>query len=125
MAGAAIVTSGCASTHALGEARPSVTGTVVLPEGSEVTSGAEVRVRLLDQTEANKEIGSQSIERPDAFPVAFNVEYDPKSLASDHSYAIEVSIEVWGKTQFRSAGPVPVLTQGNPTNVRVQTEATQ
>jgi len=124
IAGVALATSGCASTQAQGEARPSVTGTVALPTGAEVTDGVEIHVRLLDQTDSGTEIGSQSIVRPDAFPVAFDVKYDPKYLASDHSYAIEVSVEVRGKTKFKSA-PIAVLTQGNPINVQVQTEATE
>ena len=100
-----------------------MTGTVVLPTGAEVASGAEVHVRLIDQTGSGVEIGSQAIERPDAFPVAFEVTYDPKYLVSGHTYTIEASVEVWGKTQYKSA-PVAVLTDGNPTTVRVQTEAT-
>jgi len=122
--GVALAVSGCASTQAQGEARPSVTGTVVLPTGAEITSGAEVHVKLIDRTDG-KEIGCQSIQRPDAFPVAFDVSYDASALASGHNYAIAASIEVWGETKYKSASPVAVLTQGNPIHVAVQTEATE
>ena len=121
--GVALTAYGCASTQAQGEARPTVTGTVALPEGAEVTSGAVVHVKLVDVTEG-KEIGSESIERPSAFPVPFTVHYDAGDLVAGHDYGVEASIVVWGSTKYRSAKPAPALTNGNPANVAVQTEAT-
>ncbi len=120
---ATLASSGCASTQAEAEARPSITGSVALPSGAVVTSGAVVHVKIIDQTEG-KEIGSQSIDRPNAFPVDFEVRYNPADVVSGHTYGVEASIVVWGDTKFKSATPVPVLAQGTPATVQVQTEAT-
>jgi uncharacterized lipoprotein YbaY len=122
--GATLAAFGCASTQTQGEARPSVTGSVALPAGAEIISGAVVHVKLVDMTAGNRELGSQSIERPNAFPVDFTVRYSPGDLVAGHSYGIEASVEVNGATKYRSSSPIAVLGEGNPTSVRVQTEAT-
>ena len=104
-----------------GTAAPSgqVSGTLTM-EGMR-TEGAVAVVTIVDQSAAAADpliVGQQRLAAPGTGPVAFTVRYDPARIDVQRSYAVYASV-VDADAVLQSTAPVPVITGGPETGVKV------
>jgi len=97
----------------------SVSGTITYRERMALTPDAVVIVQIQDVSSADAPaeiIGEQIIHDPGQAPIAFEVDYDPRDLDDQHTYAIQARIEDGqGGLLFTTTQHYPVITHGNPT----------
>jgi putative lipoprotein len=120
--------SGCAREDGSGaDSAPAyVSGNIVVRDGVEIPAGAEISVSLEDvsRQDAPAEILSR-VEIPvdRAFPIPFEIPYDPSWIESRKSYAVRALIWVAGELRYISTTHHHVLTHGNPEAIDVLVEA--
>jgi len=106
-----------------------VMGSIVAPDGIELPEGAIVYVRLNDVSLADAEaqlIAEQVITGVTQFPIPYLVNYNPKQIVENHTYAISVRIEDESENLlFINPTAYHVITGGNPSVVDVFVEAVQ
>jgi uncharacterized lipoprotein YbaY len=106
----------------------SVSGTVTYPAGVVLGPDAVLQVDLLEVSTPNSAAGSDNTattimqelyRNPGPSPVAFEVGYDPAGIVAKHRYLVRATVVDKGKTVL--SGPdYPVITLGNPTQVKIQ-----
>jgi uncharacterized lipoprotein YbaY len=85
------------------------------------TESAVAVVTIVDQSAGAAEpliVGQQRLPAPGAGPLPFAVRYDPARIDPTRSYAVYASI-VDGSAVIQSTAPVPVITGGPETGVKV------
>ena len=114
---------GCARNH---EA-PSggrVTGTVAHQGHLWLPVDAVVEVQLVDLSRADTtgRIVAQSVITPMGrlVPLPFELRYRLAAIEPSHSYAVRATIRSGGFLLYTMEPHVPVLTQGNPTHVKLK-----
>ena len=108
-----IVVSPAAPTVAAGTIR----GTVTTPRPPETLDPAAVlQVELREPMLADAP-ATANIEIPlagMAFPISFELPYDPATIAADRAYAVAARVLSGNQLLYVSLSPVPVLTNGAP-----------
>ncbi len=97
-----------------------VTGTVTYRERIALSPDAVVEVKLVDVSRADAPavtIGEQTIKNPGQVPIAFEIGYDPKTIDSRFTYAVQARIEERGTLMFINDTRYQVITRGNPAHV--------
>lgn len=115
---AAVALVGC---HHKPKPRPAVTGTLNYDKFV-VTPGCSIEVRLDDVTVTNTpefSLARQYIDPRESSPIPFTLHYEPKSIDPAHKYAVSARINCGAELRMISDSSVPVLTQGNPTEIKV------
>lgn len=115
---AAVALVGC---HHKPKPRPAVTGTLNYDKFV-VTPGCSIEVRLDDVTVTNTpefSLARQYIDPRESSPIPFRLHYEPKSINQAHKYAVSARISCGAELRMISDGSVPVLTQGNPTQINL------
>ncbi|MFO1462044.1 MAG: YbaY family lipoprotein [Verrucomicrobiota bacterium] len=115
---AAVVLVGC---HHKPKPRPAVTGTLNYDKFV-VTPGCSIEVRLDDVTATNApefSLSRQYIDPRESSPIPFTLHYAPKSIDPAHKYAVSARITCGAELRMISESSVPVLTQGNPTQIKL------
>lgn len=91
-----------------------VTGTVVRGEGPALPRGAVLRIELLDVTKADamaSVVGEQTLAlQGQAFPVRFEVEFDPTDIEPTHRYSVRATIAHGTELLYTTTSVHPVLT---------------
>jgi putative lipoprotein len=99
-------------------ASPLVAGTVTYRTREALPADARVEVSLQDVSSPDPgPVSSTSIAtmgRQQPFP--WTIAYDPAALDAGGSYGVTARIFVGGKVAYRTAAPVPVITNGAPTS---------
>lgn len=93
--------------------KTTVTGKITGP--GDLEEGLVVTVKLVDVSLADaaaKVLGEQTIRDPKAFPIPFEIPYDPKAIGPGFSYAIGVRIEKEGKLKFINDTRIPAINNG-------------
>ena len=110
------VTAGAAANAA------SVTGTAVYRERIALPPEAVFEATLSDVSRADAPaelIDRQRITNPGNPPIAFELNYDPNTIAANHSYAVRATITLGERLLFVTDMHYPVITRGNPNEVDV------
>lgn len=98
-----------------------VTGTVSYRERIALPPDALVKVQLVDVSRADAPadvLGKQVVEAGGRqVPFAFEIAYDPATVVSNHSYAVQARIEEGGQLRFINDQHYPVITRGAPREV--------
>lgn len=113
---AAVTLVGC---HHKPKPRPAVTGTLNYDKFV-VTPGCSIEVRLDDVTVTNTpefSLARQYIDPRESSPIPFTLHYQPKTIDPAHKYAVSARITCGTELRMISDSSVPVLTQGNPTQI--------
>lgn len=104
-----------------GDAPPPATrsldGTVILAGGGDPPSGAVLRLQLLDvtlPTEPGLPLTSMLLSDPGRAPVSFSLPYGEGVIQRLRVYGLEVRLEVEGREEWRTAVPIPVLSEEMP-----------
>lgn len=103
-------------------AAASVTGTIVLPDGSVLPDSAEVSVEIQDTSRADAlalTVGQSTftVTDPSVTEVPFEVAYDPADIKDAFTYTLNVRIEdEAGDLSFTNDTATPVITNGAPTS---------
>jgi len=116
---ALVVTTGCG--HKPNPPRPAVTGTLTYPNLI-VTPGCTAEVQLNDVTATNAPaftLARAFISPRETAPLPFELHYTAKNILPDHRYVILAKITCGAQLVLITDPNVPVLTQGNPTNVTI------
>lgn len=66
------------------------------------------------------ELGRETVADPGASPIAFDIAYDPASLAPDRAYSVRARISVGRRLVFVTDTVTPVLTRGAPDHAEVR-----
>jgi putative lipoprotein len=100
-----------------------VTGSVFYLERIALTPEAVVQVEVVEVApEGGKEsvLGEQTLSSPGQVPIGFSVSVPSERIRPEGSYVVRARITDGGRT-FTTPEPVPVLTQGHPSqDVRVR-----
>lgn len=121
---AALVMTSC--IHRVPPAKPigaKITGTVTYEQRMALAPEAVIDVTFSDATKLNTapiQLGHQSA--PSAgkqVPIPFEIVYDGRQIVSDHEYIVEAKIRLNDRVLFATERPIPVLTQGRPSNVAI------
>ncbi len=94
-----------------------LTGEITFVGDPAIPAGAIVEAQLRDvslQDVASVLIASQTIERPERFPVPFAIRYDPAEIDERRVYGMQVSITVGGELVYVNDTAFDVLTGGYP-----------
>lgn len=95
-----------------------ITGTVLYLERMAMPPSAEVRVVLLDSSQAADPpqiIAESTVTMGDRqVPIPFAVELPADASDEETAYALVAEILIDGQVQFRTPEPIPVLTPGAP-----------
>jgi putative lipoprotein len=117
----------CSATNAVpagGGASPSrVTGTVTYRERIALPPTAVIKVQLVDVSRADAPaivLGEQVTQAAGKqVPFSFEIPFDPATIVTNYSYAVQARIEVDGKLRFISDRHYAVITRGAPTRVDI------
>jgi putative lipoprotein len=93
-----------------------VTGSVFYLERIALTPEAVVQVEVVEVAPAGGResvIGEQTLSSPGQVPIHFSVGVPPERIRPEGSYVVRARITDGGRT-FTTSEPVPVLTQGHP-----------
>jgi putative lipoprotein len=100
-----------------------VTGTVAYRERIALPPTAVITVQLVDVSRADAPatvIARQALPTAGRqVPFSFSLEYDPATIQTPHTYAVQVRIEDDGKLLFISDTLHAVITRGGPTHVDI------
>jgi putative lipoprotein len=99
-----------------------VTGKVSYVQPLTLTLETVVEVKLLDVTRPDppfKVLAEHLIRNPQAGPIAFELNFDPRMIDLGHQYVVHARITESGRLVFISETPHAVLTQGNPSVIDV------
>jgi uncharacterized lipoprotein YbaY len=101
-----------------------LSGTVTYMVRSALPDDAQIEVRLVAADAPDNTVNETSFSNDgQQQPLPFEVEYDPEDIDESQAYGLVATIEIEGNVAFQSAAPVPVLTQGAPSdNVEVPVE---
>jgi uncharacterized lipoprotein YbaY len=114
-------TGAITSTMALDEGR--VTGQVKLSQLRNLPPDAFMHVTLVDVTPredvTTSIIARQTIANPNPKDMAFELNYDPTQIRSNHIYAIQVRIMSRGEIMYMNTSPYQVITKGHPHTANV------
>jgi uncharacterized lipoprotein YbaY len=77
-------------------------GTVSYPAGVELPADAVLTVRLLDASRNDLPISSQTIARPGASPVAFQIDYKAEDIRPPRRAWVEARVSFGGRLRLRS-----------------------
>jgi len=106
-----------------------VMGNIIGAVDAELPEDALVFVQLIDISFADTEAGlitEQVITGVTQFPVPYSLNYNPKQIIDDHTYALDVHIEdSAGNLLFTNPTVYYVITKGNPFLVNVEVESVQ
>ncbi len=100
------------------EKKAKVTGTIEHKGEAHFDGASLARVTLQDVSLADapaKKLGEQVLTDLKAFPIAFEVTYDPALIEKGHTYAIQVRIESKGKLQYINDTRIEVIGGGKET----------
>jgi putative lipoprotein len=120
MASLALLLTACVATHA--EPTASVRGEATYRERIAVPPGAQLEVLLLDVSRADapsQTIGSVTLSDIGQPPYPFEVAYRPDQIVASHHYVVRARLTLEGQLLFTTDRAYPVITAGNPTEVRV------
>ncbi len=120
----AVSVAGCASTNHARTTKSNygdgvkVSGVITYRERMALPAKSIVTVRLVDVSNAATPIvlSEQIISKPGQVPVPFVLTAAADKIDPNHNYAIEASITVGGKEQWRNTQQYGVITRGNPQN---------
>ena len=107
-----------ALTAACADDERHLTGEVTYRERMALPADAVVSVRLFDPGAASVEagtLGEEVIGDPGQVPIPFSVTYYESDVDPDGAYVVEAEITSGDETLFTTPAPVPVLTDGHPT----------
>jgi putative lipoprotein len=106
-----------------------VMGNIIGAVDAELPEDALVFVQLIDISFADTEAGlitEQVITGVTQFPVPYSLNYNPKQIIDDHTYALDVHIEdSAGNLLFTNPTVYYVITKGNPFLINVEVESVQ
>jgi putative lipoprotein len=112
-----------ASVRPIETGETQVTGSVFYLERIALSPEAVVQVEVVEASpEGGKEsvIGTQTLGSPGQVPIHFSVGVPAERIRPEGSYLVRARITDGGRT-FTTSEPVPVLTQGHPSqDVRVR-----
>jgi len=105
-----------------------VSGLITYTDQAMLPEGVMAKVQIIDQSandSANAILGEETFQAGTAFPVPYNVPYDPSAIDKTHSYGIQAQIiDSAGSMMFFNQNPQPVITQDNPSEqVNIPVEA--
>jgi putative lipoprotein len=99
-----------------------ITGKVSYVKPLTLTPDTVVEVKLLDVTRPEppfKVLAEHIIRNPQAGPIAFELDFDPRMIDPGHQYVVHARITESGRLLFISETPTAVLTQGKPGEIEV------
>ena len=99
-----------------------VTGTIECKDATKYGPETVVEISILDVTKADAPavtLGKQVLKDFKAFPIPFEVPYDPAAIKPGHRYVVSVRIEVSGHLAFITDTAVPVMSDGPTKDVKV------
>lgn len=89
---------------------------IVVPPGTRFEAVLE-DVSLADAPSVR--IGEAVIENAGQPPYRFSIAYDPKQIVASHTYAVRATLRHDQRLLFTSDTHTPVITRGNPDDVRI------
>ncbi len=113
----------CACTGVKQTAPPeitAVTGTITYREHVTLTPDAEIRIKLLNVSQADTaavEFATTLITNPGQVPVTFKLKFNPAEIEERYTYVIRADIYDRSRRLFTTDTAYPVLTRGNDANV--------
>jgi len=103
-----------------------VSGTLTYQQTTALPPDTVVYVSIVDvsplEDNSGDMIARQTIAHPRQGPIAFEVEYDPARISSNHLYALQIQITAGNRILFRNTSAYPVITKGNPSSVQVSVD---
>jgi len=106
-----------------GTSMTKVTGTVTYRERIALPPTAVIKVQLVDVSRADAPaivLGEQVTHSAGKqVPFAFEIPFDPATIAANHSYAVQARIENDGTLRFISDRHYAVITRGAPTRIDI------
>jgi uncharacterized lipoprotein YbaY len=99
-----------------------VYGTVTYLQRVALPPDAVVHVSLFDGARGSRTrnlVNESTIAAEREVPFQFAVWYRPDTIDPAHTYTLEARIDAGGKTWFKNAEDVPVITHGAPTQVEL------
>jgi putative lipoprotein len=100
-----------------------VRGTVAYRERMALPPDAEIEAWITDTSpgiQVQAVLGRATVgANGRQVPIPFEIEVDPARVAASHTYGIRAAIRSRGTTLFETPEPVPVLTQGAPSEVQL------
>jgi putative lipoprotein len=104
-------------------AKTQVTGSVFYLERIALSPEAVVRVEVVEVASAGgteSVLGERTLSSPGQVPIGFSVDVPTERIRPEGTYVVRARITDGGRT-FTTTEPVPVLTQGHPSqDVRVR-----
>lgn len=108
------------------QASGAITGTVFYLPRIALSPNAVIEVSLLDVSRADASAitlaSAKTISGGRQVPLPFELLYDAEQIDSRYTYAVQSRITVDGELQFIGTSQIPVITNGNPTEVQVQVD---
>ncbi len=96
-----------------------VTGTITFQGDPTIPDGAVLTVELRDvsyQDAASTLIASQTISKPERFPIDFAVRYQPSDIDPRATYGLGIRVTRNDRLIYINDTAFDVLTRGNPTH---------
>ena len=112
---------GCA-TSSVSPVSATVSGEASYRERIAVPPGTRFEAVLEDTSLADAHsvrIGESVIENAGQPPYRFSIVYDPTQIIANHTYVVRVTLRHDGRLLFTSDTHTPVITSGNPNDVRI------
>lgn len=116
-----IALTGCAASRVNPDSA-TVSGEAIYRERIAVPPGARFEALLEDVSLADApsiRIGEAVVENAGQPPYRFRIAYDPERIIESHTYAVRVTLRHDGRLLFISDTHTPVITGGNPNDVRI------
>jgi putative lipoprotein len=97
-----------------------VSGSIILPDGASVPTGATINVQVQDTSMADAAataMGEQVIDGDgQTGSIDYSVDYNPDEIEDNHTYTMRARIEDGqGNLLFINDTSIPVITNDNPT----------
>lgn len=122
-----VILSACATTSGTSsdnrEDYLPITGSIELSQSLLLKSEISVELELLEIARGEDEdklIAKQIIKNPKRFPIQFSMRYDSDDIRTSNTYVVRMKTFEGDRLIYESNDDQPVLTQGNPDTITIE-----